>query len=72
MTDTTLQLEARAILAQRHREARAALRVREAKSGPPSVAVGFAGRLARPGIRMNRTSPRFWPSGGLRGPPVNE
>lgn len=69
MIDLMMQLEARAILAEKDREARAALRVREAKSGPRGLTAGFAGRLAQLGIRVNRMTARFWLPGGLRGPP---
>jgi len=72
MIDLMQQLEVRAILAEKDREARAVLRVSEAKSGPRGLTAGFAGRLARLGIRVNRMTARFWLSGGLRGPPVSE
>ncbi len=72
MTDLILQLEARARLADRGREARAALRASEAKSGPRSLMAGFAGRLARLGIGVNRGTARFGLSSGSRGPPVSE
>jgi len=69
MIDLMMQLEARAVLAEKDREARAALRVSEAKSGPRGLKVGFTGRLAELGIRVNRMTARFWLPGGLRGPP---
>ncbi len=69
MIDLMMRLEARTILAERDREARAALRVSEAKSGPRDSTAGFTGRLARLGIRVNRMTARFWLPGGLRGPP---
>ena len=69
MIDLMMQLEARAVLAEKDREARAALRVSEAKSGSRGSTAGFASRLARLGIRMNRMTARFWLPGGLRGPP---
>jgi hypothetical protein len=72
MIDLMQQLEARAIMAEKDRKARAALRVSEAKSGARGLTAGFAGRLAGLGIRVNRMTARFWLPGGLRGPPVNE
>jgi len=69
MIDLMLQLEARAVLAEKDREARAALRVSEANSGARGLPAGFAGRLAQLGIRVNRMTARFWLPGGLRGPP---
>jgi hypothetical protein len=69
MTDLMQQLEVRAVLAEKDREARAALRVSEAKSGPRGLTAGFGGRLAQLGIRVNRMTARFWLPGGLRGPP---
>ena len=69
MIDLMMQLEARTILAERDREARAALRVSEAKRGSRDLKVGFTSRLARLGIRVNRMTARFWLPGGLRGPP---
>jgi hypothetical protein len=69
MIDLMMRLEARAILAEKDRQARAALRVSEAKSGPRGLTAGFAGRLAQLGVRVNRMTARFWLPGGLRGPP---
>ncbi len=69
MTDLMQQLEVRAVLAEKDREARAALRVSEAKNGPRGLTAGFGGRLAQLGIRVNRMTARFWLPGGLRGPP---
>jgi len=69
MIDLMQQLEVRAVLAEKDREARAALRVSEAKSGPRGLTAGFGGRLAQLGIRVNRMTARFWLPGGLRGPP---
>lgn len=71
MTDVTLQLEARARLAERHREARAALQANEARRGSRNSTVGLAGRLARPGIGVNHRTARFGLSSGSRGPPVS-
>ncbi len=69
MTDLMQQHEVRAVLAEKDREARAALRVGEAKSDPHGLTAGFGGRLAQLGIRVNRMTARFWLPGGLRGPP---
>ncbi len=72
MIDLMLQFQARANLAEKDREARAALRASEARSGPRGSTAGFAGRLAQLGTRVNRMTARFWLPGGLRSPPVNE
>ncbi len=72
MIDLLQQFEVRAILAEKDREARAALRVSEAKSGPSRLTTGFAARLAQLGTRVNRMTARLWLPGGLRSPPVNE
>ncbi len=72
MIDLMQRFEVRAVLAEKDREARAALRVSEAKSDPRGLTAGSGGRLAQLGIRVNRMTARFWLSDGLRGPPVNE
>jgi hypothetical protein len=69
VTDLMQQLEVRAVLAEKNREARAALRVNEAKSDPRDRAAGCGGRLAQLGSPVNRMTARFWLPGGLRGPP---
>jgi len=61
-----IELEARAILAEREREARAALRVSEAKNGSDGLMAGFVGRLARLATRPKREAARVWSSRGLR------
>lgn len=68
MTDL-IQLEVRAVLAEKDREARAALRVSEARNRPRGVTPRFVGRLAQLGTRVNRMTARFWLPGGVRGPP---
>ena len=72
MTDLILQLEARARLAEKHREARAALRASEAKSGPRDLTAGLAGRMARPGIGADGRAASFGLSSGSRAPPISE
>jgi hypothetical protein len=69
MVDLMQQLEVHAVLAEKDREVRAALRVSAAKSDPRGLTVGYGGRLAQLGIRVNRMTARFWLPGGLRGPP---
>ena len=69
MTDLMQQLEVRAVLAEKDREARASLRVNEAKSDPRDRTAGCGSRLAHLGSRVNRMTARFWLTGGLRGPP---
>lgn len=63
MTDLMQQFEVRAILAQKDREARAALRASEAKSGRSGQAIGLTGRLARLGIGAKRETARLPHSG---------
>ncbi len=72
MIDLILQLEARARSADRHREAEAARRATEAKSGSRGPAAGPDGRLTRSGIGVNTRPVRVGVSGGLRDPPINE
>ena len=71
MIDIILQLEARARMAERNREAEAARRATEAKRGSRGPAAGVDGRLTRPGIGVNTRPVRFGLSSGLRDPPVN-
>ena len=71
MTDLILQLEARARSDDRNREAEAARRATEAKSGSRGPAAGLDGRLTRLGIGVNTRPVRFGVSSGLRDPPVN-
>lgn len=72
MIGSVHQLEMRAIMAEKEREARAALRVSEAKRAPRGPTAGFAGRLARPGTQAKRERARLSPSSTLRGPSVHE
>ncbi len=72
MIDLILQLEARARIAEMNREAQAARRATEAKSGSRGPAAGLDGRLTRPGIDVNTRRVRFGVTSGLRDPPVNE
>jgi hypothetical protein len=72
MIDLMQQLEVRAILAEKDREARAALRVSEARNGPRGLMAGYTGHLARPGIGSKRETPRMSPSGTWREPSVHD
>jgi hypothetical protein len=72
MTDLMQQFEVRAILAERDREARAAIRASEAKSARRGLKAALSGGLARPGTRAKHETTRFSPSGGLRETSVNE
>ncbi len=71
MIDLILQLEARARMADRNREAEAARRATEAKSGSRGPAPGHDGRLTRPGSDVNTRRVRFGVTSGSRDPPVN-
>ena len=66
MIDLLQQLEVRASLADKDREARAALRVSDAKNGSNGSTPAFAGWLARLGIQVKRETVRFRPSRRLR------
>ncbi len=72
MIDLMQQLEVRAILAEKDREARAALRVSEARSGARGFMAGCTGRLPRLGIWAKRETPRTSPSGAWREPSVHD
>jgi hypothetical protein len=72
MIDLMHQFEVRAILAEKEREAKATLRVSEAKSGPRGLTAAFGGSLARLGMRAKRERTDLSPSRGLREPSVKE
>jgi hypothetical protein len=63
MIDLMQQFEVRAILAQKDREARSALRASEAKGGRSGLTARFAGHLARLGIGAKREAARLPHSG---------
>ena len=56
----THEVSIRAVLAEKDRQARAALRASEAGSAPPGLRATFAGRLARLAIRVDREAARSW------------
>ena len=67
-----LRLYSDAVMADRNREAEAARRANEAKSGSRGPTAGHAGFLTRLGIGVNTSPVRVGVSGGLRDPPINE
>ena len=56
----THEVSIRAVLAEKDRQARAALRASEAGSAPPGLRAAFAGRLARLALRVDREAARSW------------
>ncbi len=67
-----LQLYSSAVMADRNREAEAARRANEAKSGSRGPATGLVSRLSRLGIGVNTRRVRVGVTSGLRDPPVNK
>ena len=60
MTDLTHNLLAGAVMADREREARAIARVAQATRRPQGLRAGFASRLARVALLLDREAARFW------------
>ncbi len=69
---TYMELDSRAVMADRNREAEAARRANEAKRASRGPAAALDGRLTRPGIDVNTRRVRFGGMSGLRDPPVNK
>ena len=65
-----LQLYSSAVMADRNRDAEAARRANEAKSGSRGPTAGLAGFLTRLGIGVNTRQVRFGASSGVRDPPA--
>lgn len=72
MIDLMQQLEVRAILAEKDREARAALRVSEARNGPRGLMAAYTGRLAQLGIGAKGETPSMSPSDVWHEPSVHD
>jgi len=60
MTDLTHNLLVGAVMADREREARAIALAAQATRRPQGLRAGFAGRLARVALLLDREAARFW------------
>ena len=60
MTDLTHNLLVSAVMAEREREARAIARAAQASRRPQGLRAGFASRLARVALLLDREAARFW------------
>ena len=60
MIDLTHHLLLGAVMADREREAQAIARAAQATRRPQGLRAGFAGRLARVALFLDREAARFW------------